>query len=178
MAHRQAKAKAFELFAANLWPPDVAAELNMNIRTIQRWFIDWKAANVATSQTPNSSADIAAESNRVIEETPHLSTVKAARGIAEWSQEWEQSAVALNDELLLHHRKIRLRFTQMIAEEWSKPEKNMRVLTGLSQGIARHSEIEISVQNLGLLDVSKASKVLEAHGYVVLDPRFYDSEEK
>lgn len=177
MAHRQAKAKAFQLFANNLCPPDVAAELNVNIRSIQRWYNQWKSQNVATSETVDSSVDIAAESKQVIDQTPHLATVKA-RGIAEWSQEWEQSAVALNDELLLHHRKIRLRFTQMIAEEWSKPEKNMRVLTGLSQAVCRHSEVEISVQNLGLLDVNKAAKTLEAYGYIILDPRLQDSEEK
>lgn len=177
MAHRQAKVKAFELFTANLWPPDVAAELKINLRTAQRWFSEWKSKNVATSQTPNSSADIVDESNRVIQATPHLSTVKA-RGMAEWAEDWEEAAIALSDELLLHHGKIRRRMTQMWAEESKKPEINTRILTSLSQSIVRHSQIEMVVQNLELLDINKASRVLEAYGYVVLDPRLYDSEDK
>ncbi len=176
MAHRQAKAKAFELFAANLWPPDVAAELKINIRTIQRWFLEWKSANVAIPQTLDSTPNIATESQQVIEQTPHLSTVKA-RGMAEWAGEWEQTAIALGDELLLHHGKIRRLMTQMLVEESRKPDLNTRVLTSLSQAITRHSQIEIAVANLSMLDVNKAFKVLEAYGYAVITPITDEPEE-
>ena len=176
MAHRQAKVKAFELFTANLWPPDVAAELKINLRTAQRWFVQWKATNVATSQTPSSSADIAAESQQAIEQTPHLSTAKA-RAMTEWAEEWEQTAIALGDELLLHHGKIRRRMTQMLVDESKKTEINTRILTSLSQSIVRHSQVEIAVANLSMLDVNKAFKVLEAYGYAVITPITDEPEE-
>jgi len=176
MAHRQAKTKAFELFAANFWPPDVAAELKINIRSVQRWFIEWKSLNVVIPETVDSIPNITAESQQVIQQTPHLSTVKS-RGFVEWGGEWEEKAVALADELLLHHGKIRRRMTQMFAEESRKAEINTRILTSLSQGIARHSQVEITVANLAMLDLNKAAKILEACGYAVINPNIDDSQE-
>lgn len=175
MAHRQAKVKAFELFSNNLWPPDVAAQLKINIRTAQRWFIEWKTVNVADSQTPDPSANIAVESRQVIDQTPHLSTLKA-KGVSEWSSDWEQMAIALSDELLLHHGKIRRKLSQMLAEETQKSDVNTRVLTTLSQSICRHSEIEISVANLSLLNLDRAFKVLDSYGYIVINPADAESE--
>jgi len=176
MAYRKAKRRAYELFANGLWPPDVADELKINVRTIERWFNQWKSENVATSQTPQSGVNVAVESKQVIDQTPHLSTVKS-KTIVEWSNEWGQSAISLSDELLLHHGKIRRRLTQMLAEESKKPDLNPRTLNTLSQAIARHSQIEIAVANLSLFDVNKSFKILEAHGYVVMPPSTDESQE-
>lgn len=43
---------------------------------------------------------------------------------------------------------------EVVAEEFRKPDQNTRVVTSLSQGIARHSQIEASVANLSMLDVN------------------------
>lgn len=181
MAHRQAKMKAFELFAKNFWPPEVASELKINIRTIQRWFIEWKNQSQGNVVDPENSIDnenTVIESESIIEHTPHLSTVKKVRGIADWCSDWEHLAVGLADELLFDHRKIRRRLTEILSNEIEKPELNTRVLQSLSQSIARHSEIEMAVANLSLFDVNKAFKVLEVHGYVVINPADANNQDK
>lgn len=164
MAHRKAKQQAKRMFSENFEPPEVADTINVNLRTVQRWFADWKSENVVEPENLEYILSAAVESVEIANKAPHLGAVTKSSG------NWYEAATELAEELLRDNGKIRRKLTELLTSQLDKPELNIRLLQGLSQSVVRHSQIEIGVASLSLLGINRAFKTIENEGYIVIDP--------
>lgn len=173
MAHRRSKLEAVKLFDENFWPPEVSDTLHINLRTVQRWFAEWRSnsqKNVVEPENLEYIVSAAVESVEIINKAPHLGAVTKSSG------NWYEAATELAEELLRDHGRIRRKLTELLTSQLDKPELNIRLLQGLSQSVVRHSEIEIGVASLSLLDINRAFKTVENEGYIVIDPNYVNDK--
>ena len=172
MAHRLAKQEAFRLFERGFYPPDIAAELKINLRTAQRWckeFKDEKQPNVATlseQKTPEIAVAVSEEQKFISDSTNN-------QNFTAWlSKQWLDSAQKLAADHFFAHNNVRLKVQKILDEKLGEPELNLKSIHTLSLAMTRHLSGEREAASLELLDPNRAALCVEACGLIISDPTY------
>ncbi|BAY80503.1 hypothetical protein NIES25_69910 (plasmid) [Nostoc linckia NIES-25] len=174
MAHKRERDKARELYQKGFYPPDIAAQLKVPLRSVQRWLKGFREESGANSQEENSSITLLEESSGLIAGTPQKPNLPK---LESQSEAWFNEVSSLANELLTTHSKIRKKLVELLETKLEDPDLNLRLVQGLSQSICRHSEREEAISSLGLLDINKAYVLVEKYGFAVIDPNFKEDEQ-
>lgn len=179
MAHRKAKSRAYQLYKKGFFAPDISSELQIPLRTCQRWLNEFSQQNGAINENLESQESIVSDSvsysSDIIDSTSksqYLPKLKFQ------NQHWFDAALELSNELLEVHTELRRELVQLMKAKLKESDLNLRTIQGLSQIVCRHSEIEQNVIALSLLDTNRAFQLVERYGYLVIDPTDSTVEEE
>ena len=168
MAYRKGKERAIELFQQGWAAADIAESLKVSLRTVQRWVAELRGIGV-TSPTGESDAN-SFESPPVKNITTNPETVPhndaLSNPIYYPSKTWVNSAEILANDHFNTHRNIRLNLASLLDNQLQSPE-NLRAIHTLSLAVTRHLQGEREAASLNLLDVSRASELLQNYGFIV-----------
>jgi len=168
MAHKQAKQRAFELFQKDFYPQDVAATLNVNVRTCQRWFKEFQGDNVASSQ-PQKSRACSPVSVVFPEEDPKKPKAKHDNDEDLVGEDWYTFASKLASNHFYVHNKVREKIERILNQTLEEPDLNLRALHTLSIALTRHIDAERTAASLDFLNINVAAKRLNVDGYLVVE---------
>jgi hypothetical protein len=179
LAHRKARNRAYELYQKGFFAPDISSELNVPLRTCQRWVKEFSHQNGVISENLENQESILSESvsysSDIIDSTSksqYLPKLKSQ------NQYWFDAALELSNELLEVHTELRRELVQLMKAKLKESDVNLRIIQGLSQIVCRHSEVEKDVIALSLLDTNRAFQLVERYGYLVIDPADSTVEEE
>jgi hypothetical protein len=157
LTHRKVRPKAIELFESGWHPADIARNLEVSLRTVQRWIADFKEnRDVNSSESPESLSG--------------GSITVSPEAIYYPSKSWVNSAQILAGDHLDTHENIRRTMTSLLNNELQNGGENLRAIDKLSLAIARHTEAERQAASLHLLDVNRAAELLQNYGFIVSRP--------
>lgn len=167
MAHKIKKVKAFKLFSKGWNPPEVAAQVDVNLRSIQRWYQEFLQQNpdfamvgkVPVTVTPVDEIPTSAHLAEVVEDT--------AKHDLSFSQDWVAWANSLTDSHLAVHGQIREKLAKMLNACLDSAEFNTRAIQVLSQCLCRHLEAERRAGFADMLVADKAFQKVESLGYEI-----------
>lgn len=163
MAHRRAKKEAFELFEKGFYPPDISATLQVSLRSVQRWFSEFKgldSANPVDKNVGQTGTILRKEQEDTRQNYP--------------DQDWVEFASKLTREHFVAHENARQKIQELLDQHLSQPELNTRIIHVLSLALARHTEAERIALSLDYLDVNRAAARVEKEGLVVSFPEGYE----
>ena len=164
MAHKVKKVKAFKLFSKGWNPPEVAGQIAINLRTIQRWHQEFLKQNpdfAVVGKVPVAVLPIN-EIAEAIEDT--------AKHTSSFSKNWIGWANSLTDRHLEIHGEVREKLSKMLIASLDAAEYNTRAIHVLSQCLCRHLEAEREAGFLDMLVTDAAFKKVESLGYEISAP--------
>lgn len=167
VAHKIKKVKAFKLFSKGWNPPEVADQIDVNIRTIQRWHQEFLQQNPDFAMVGKVPVIVTH-----VDKNPasaHLVEAEPENNAPSYSQNWVEWATSLTDSHITMHGEIRGKLANILNVCLDSSEYNVRVIQVLSQCLCRHAEAERAAAMLDALNINVAAKRLEAAGYLVME---------
>ena len=176
MVHAEKQEQARGLFVRGYSTNEVAAELSMNIRTVQRWYKRWKIDQGLVDPTnakpkPKPTAIVKVDPEVVGQIQPTTSEPWLL-GFAGTYQEWNAAITKKITELSKFHEKERLRHQSILDQKQrdASGDPASRDCNALSQAMTRHGEQEVKMLCMGrtdLLNYSQGYAMFNAGGYGV-----------
>jgi transposase len=177
MAHKEKEQQARGLFVRGYSTNEVAAELAVNIRTVQRWYKQWKIeqglvdppTNIKAKAKPTAIVKVDPE---VVEQIQSATAEPKLLGFNGTYQEWNLAITNKFTELSKFHEKERLRHQSILDQKQrdANGDPASRDCNALSQAMTRHSEQEVKMLCMGrtdLLNYSQGYAMFNAGGYGV-----------
>ena len=177
MAHIQKQEQALGLFVRGYSTNEVAAELAVNIRTVQRWHKQWKIqqglipdpTNVKSEADPSPTAIVKAEQPEVVKQVQSAVEPKLL-GFPGDYEKWDAAITKKFKELEEFHRNERLIYISERDKKMAKGELTSRDANNYSQIMGRHAEQEWRMPLMGKSDLptmTQAYAWMRKTGHVV-----------
>lgn len=165
LTHHNAKKRAIELHLQGWHPADIAMNLGVSLRSIQRWISSIKDNGINSSES-KTFKEVTTNSEAVVESQSVTNSSELAGSLYYPSKSWVSFAQGLADEHFVIHSKLRGIITSLLESQLQNPE-NLRGVHTLSMAVTRHLEGERQATSLHLLDVNRAVELLHSHGFFV-----------
>lgn len=174
MAHKQKQQQAVGLFIRGYSTNEVAAELAVNVRTVQRWFKKWKTEqgliedpiNVKSEADPTAIVKV---EPKIIEQRQSADEPKLL-GFNGTYEKWDTTITKKFKELEEFHRNERLIYISERDKKMAKGELTSRDANNYSQIMGRHAEQEWRMPLMGKSDlptITQAYAWMRKTGHVV-----------
>lgn len=172
MPSPEEKQEARLMFLSGRGATEIARTLGLTLRTVQRWFAEWRGGeNPKSKREPKSTPIVKAE---VFPPQSLPQTIEPTLlGYGGTLQDWVKDYNNLTQELKQEHRDIRIALKQKLLNELAQDGSNRAIHT-LSLAVQRHGAEELRMLSQGrgdLLTLSQAFAYIQSAGYSISQVR-------
>lgn len=163
------KQEARLMFLSGRGATEIARTLGLTLRTVQRWFAEWRSGKKPKSKV--KPAPIVKAEVLPLQSSPHTSE-PTVLGYGGSLQDWVKDINSFAQELRQDHRDARIATKQKYLDELAKNGSNRNIHT-LSLALQRHGAEEFKMLIQGrsdLLTLHQALALVQAAGFVVRHP--------
>lgn len=182
MAHREKERQARGLFVRGYRPSEVARELKMVPKTVERWFKKWQieqglaepTINVKPKPKPTAIVKVDPE---VVEQIQSATAEPKLLGFRGNYKQWDAAITNKFKELEEFHREERLINRSLRDKQMADGAINGREANSYSQAMARHGEQEFRMLLMGKSDLPTMSQSyagMKTAGFTIVKTRIED----
>ncbi|MBP5977013.1 helix-turn-helix domain-containing protein [Brasilonema sp. CT11] len=168
MPSPEEKQEARLMFLSGRGATDIARTLGLTLRTVQRWFAEWRGGENPKPKSEFRPAPIVKTEVIPPESSPHT-TEPTLLGYGGTLQDWVKDYNNLTQELKQEHRDIRIALKQKLLNELAQDGSNRAIHT-LSLAVQRHGAEELRMLSQGrgdLLTISQAFSLVQSAGFTI-----------